>query len=170
MTARQREILGVARELLVRDGVDALTVGRLAQALGIRPPSLYKHFPSRRAIEAALITEGLEAWAAALADGGGDLAGIARAYRAFGLANPHLYRLMTERPLPRDELPDGVEERAAAPLVAAAGDADLARAIWAFAHGMVQLELAGRFPPGADLDAAWGAAITAFSERRRVAP
>ena len=37
-----------------------------------------------------------------------------------------------------------------------------ARAIWAFAHGMVMLELDHRFPPDADLDAAWRSGITAF--------
>ena len=37
-----------------------------------------------------------------------------------------------------------------------------ADALWAFAHGMVMLELDQRFPPDADLDAAWAAGITAF--------
>jgi hypothetical protein len=37
------------------------------------------------------------------------------------------------------------------------------RAVWAFAHGMVGLELSGRFPPDADLDAAWPAGIAAFT-------
>jgi hypothetical protein len=37
-----------------------------------------------------------------------------------------------------------------------------ARALWAFAHGTVMLELDQRFPPGADLDAAWEAGIAAF--------
>jgi AcrR family transcriptional regulator len=162
VTARQSQILDAARDLLVSDGVEALTVGRLAQALGIKPPSLYKHFPSRRALEAALIAEGLEAHALAMEATAGTLEAFGRAYRAFARENPQLYRLMTERPLPRDELPEGLEARAAAPLVAATGDADVARAAWAFAHGMVQLELAGRFPPGADLDAAWRAGIEAF--------
>ena len=70
---------------------------------------------------------------------------------------------MTELPLPRDRLPDGLEARAAAPLVRAAGDEDRARALWAFAHGMVTLELAGRFPPDADVDAAWQTGIAAFT-------
>jgi AcrR family transcriptional regulator len=164
LTARQIEILDAARELLTRDGVEALTVGRLAAGLRIKPPSLYKHFAGRREIEAALIGEGLEAQADALEAAGPSLDEIAKAYRAFALAHPHLYRLMTERPLPRDLLPEGVEARAAAPVVRAAhGDADLARALWAFAHGMVQLELAARFPPGADLDAAWQRALTALA-------
>ena len=70
---------------------------------------------------------------------------------------------MTERPLPREDLPAGLEDRAAAPLIAAVGgDRNRARATWAFAHGMVQLELAGRFPPDADLAAAWRTAVEAF--------
>jgi hypothetical protein len=65
--------------------------------------------------------------------------------------------------VPRERLPDGVEERAAAPLVRAASSQDRARAVWAFAHGMVALELSGRFPPDADLDAAWRTGIAALT-------
>jgi AcrR family transcriptional regulator len=166
LSARQREIVSVARALLVEDGVEGLTLGRVAAALGIKPPSLYKHFAGKREIEAVLIAEGLEGFARALEGRGHDLAAVARAYRRFAHANPQLYRLMTERPLPRDLLPEGLEERAAAPLVDAVGDPDLARAAWAFAHGMVQLELAGRFPPDADLDPAWTKAVAAFTSGR----
>jgi AcrR family transcriptional regulator len=162
LTGRQREVLDVARRLLSAEGVDALTLGRIARELGIKPPSLYKHFAGKRQLEAALIAEGLEQHAAVLEAAGPRLAHIAAAYRRFALAHPHLYRLMTERPLPRDDLPPGLEARAAAPLLRAVGDRDLARAVWAFAHGMVQLELAGRFPPGADLDAAWAKATAAL--------
>jgi hypothetical protein len=58
----------------------------------------------------------------------------------------------------------GAEERAAAPVSAAVGgDPDRARAVFAFAHGMVILELDERFPPGADLAAAWARGLSAFS-------
>jgi hypothetical protein len=90
------------------------------------------------------------------------LSALAGAYRAFALEHPHLYRLMTERPLRRDLLPPGVEDRAAAPLLAAAGSRSRARAAWAFAHGMTILELNGRFPPDADLEAAWRDGIRAL--------
>ena len=49
------------------------------------------------------------------------LVGAVSAYRAFALAHPHLYRLMTGRPLPRERLQPGVEQRAAAPLLRAVG-------------------------------------------------
>jgi AcrR family transcriptional regulator len=96
--------------------------------------------------------------------GGGNeaLSALAAAYRAFALAHPHLYRLMNNGPLPRQYLPPGLEERTAAPLLRAAGSRARARAVWAFAHGMVMLELDQRFPPDADLDAAWRAGIAAF--------
>jgi hypothetical protein len=74
---------------------------------------------------------------------------------------------MTDRPLRRDLLPPGLEARAAAPLVAAAGSADRARAVWAFAHGMTILELNGRFPSDADLDAAWSAGLRAVEREAR---
>jgi AcrR family transcriptional regulator len=166
LTPRAREIVATARELLDQQGAEALTMRRLADRLGIRAPSLYKHLPGKAALEAAVIATGLEDIAVALnaaLDGAtAPLVALAAAYRAFALAHPHLYRLMTDQPLPRQQLPAGVEERAAAPLLRAAGDPELARAIWAFAHGMVLLELDHRFPPDADLDAAWQAGITAF--------
>lgn len=166
-TARQEEILSVARRLLDEEGVDGLTLGRIARELGIRTPSLYKHFASKREIEAALIAEGLEASAERLEAAPPDLASLAAAYRDVALERPQLYRLMTERPLPRDDLPPGLEARAAAPLLAAVGDPDLARATWAFAHGMVQLELADRFPPDADLAGAWDTGVAALDARGR---
>ena len=163
LTPRARQIVAAARELLEQEGAAALTMRRLAEQLGIRAPSLYKHLPDKAALEAAIIATGFEDTAAALeaaldaalAAGAEPLAALAAAYRAFALDHPHLDRLMTDQPLPRELLPAEVEDRAAAPLLRASGYLDRARAVWAFAHGMIMLELAGRFPPGADLDAAW---------------
>ena len=160
---RRRAALAAARQLLDAEGADALTMRRLGDVLGIRAPSLYKHFASKAELEAALMAQGLEEMDAALAAADGDLASIAVAYRRYALAHPHLSRLLTEQPLPRDRLPEGLEERAGSRIVAAAGSADRARAVWAFAHGMVALELAGRFPPDAPLDQAWEAGIHAFA-------
>lgn len=167
LSPRAREIVEVARGLLEEEGPDALTMRRLGDRLGIRAPSLYKHLAGKEALEAAVISEGFaeaaEAFEAVIRGADDPLAELARAYRSFALTRPHLYRLMTERPLRRDLLEPGVEERAARPLLqAAGGDESLARAVWAFAHGMTVLELNGRFPPGADLDAAWREGLAGF--------
>jgi len=169
LTARAREIVVAARELLDEHGADALTMRRLAERLGIRAPSLYKHLPDKAALEVAVIATGLEDLAVALEEArhaaAEPTAALAAAYRAFALTHPYLYLLMTNRPLPREHLPAGVEDRAAAPVLHAVGNLARARAFWAFAHGMVVLELAGRFPPDADLDTAWQAGVNAFQPR-----
>jgi AcrR family transcriptional regulator len=167
LTPRARQIVAVARELLEEDGVQALTMRRLAARLGIRAPSLYKHLPNKAALEAAIIAIGFEdaaaAFEATIDNGTEPLAAFAGAYRAFALAHPHLYRLMTDQPLPRDQLPEGVEQRAAAPLLhAIGGNPARARAAFAFAHGMVMLELTQRLPPDADPEVAWQEGIAAF--------
>ena len=175
-SARADAVVVAARRLLEEEGAGALTMRRLAEQLGIKAPSLYKHLPDKTALEAAIIATGLEEAAARFeqavdsATAGGDAAGrgaaaisaLAAAYREFALAHPHLYRLIHNGPLPRQHLPAGVEDRAAAPLMRVAGSRARARALWAFAHGMVMLELDQRFPPDADLDAAWEAGVTAF--------
>jgi AcrR family transcriptional regulator len=167
MTGRARQIVDAAREILEREGREALTMRRLGEAVGMRAPSLYKHFPDKAAVEVALMDVGFEMMAdrleAAIVAEGPSLAALAKAYRRFATGHPHLYRLVTAGVLPRDRLRPGVEARAATPLVRVTGDAHLARAAWAFAHGMVILEIDGRFPPDADLDAAWDAGIAALS-------
>jgi AcrR family transcriptional regulator len=161
LTPRAREIVDAARELLEAEGPEGLSMRRVAERIGIRAPSIYKHLPDKQALEAAVVSAGFEEWSRAFERGDGSPAALARAYRGYALAHPHLYRLMTERPLDRERLAPGVEERAAAPIAeAAGGDPDVARALWAFAHGMTILELNGRFPEGADVDAAWAAGMT----------
>jgi AcrR family transcriptional regulator len=158
LSPRAREIVDAARVLLEEEG--AVSMRRLAERLGIRAPSIYKHLPGKQALENALVSTGFEEMAEQF-EAESDAPGLARAYRAFARSHPHLYRLMTERPLDRAGLVPGVEDRAAQPVVDVFGDR--ARAAWAFAHGMTILELNDRFPPGADLDAAWDQGIDAFS-------
>ena len=119
----------------------------------------------------AVISDGLAEWAdlaeRAPRERSASLASIGNTYRSFARAHPHLYRVMTDGPLPRAALTPGTEERAARPLVdVAGGDTDLARAVWAFAHGMVILELDGRFPTNADLEAAWRRGLAGLGAAR----
>jgi AcrR family transcriptional regulator len=161
MSPRAREIVAAARELLEAEG--SVSMRRLADRLGIKAPSLYKHVRDKGELEAALISDAfLEA--AERFERARDLYELGAAYRAFALEHPHLYRLMFVGRLPRERLAPGAEARAAAPVVAAVGgDPDRARATFAFAHGMVIMELDGRFPDDADLDAAWARGLSAFA-------
>jgi AcrR family transcriptional regulator len=109
LTPRGRQIVAAARELLEQQGPAALTMRRLADRLGIRAPSLYKHLPDKAALEAAIIATGFEDAAAAFEqalDGATEpLASLAAVSRTFALAHPHLYRLMTDQPLPATASP-----------------------------------------------------------------
>ena len=162
--SRKDGIIAAARAIVEAEGADGLTMRALADRLGIRAPSLYKHFRNKAEVETAVVAQGLTEVGAAMSSAHGGLAGVARAYRAYVLEHPNLYRLINDRPLPRHLLPEGLEATAAAPLVAVTADGNQARAAWAFAHGMVTLELAGRFPADADLDAAWAAGVGAFAD------
>jgi AcrR family transcriptional regulator len=165
VSERTEQIVDAARVLVDEGGSAALTMRALGERLGIRAPSLYKHFPDKGAVEAQVITLAMRELASELARAD-SLVALAAAYRAYALAHPHLYRLMNSGPLRRHLLPPGVEEATALPLVrAVGGEPDRARAVWAFAHGMVILELDGRFPPDADLDEAWRTGLVAFSTR-----
>jgi AcrR family transcriptional regulator len=164
MTPRQREIVHAARAIIESDGGEALTMQRLAASLGIRAPSLYKHFQDKSAVETALAIEALTEQADILEGAGADLGALAVAYRSWALAHPHLHLFLNKRPLPREQLPVGLEDRAAATLLlATGGDRDLARAAWAAINGLVDLELAERLPHDADVDAAYAATVGAFS-------
>jgi AcrR family transcriptional regulator len=166
---RRDEILDVATALLEEQGVEALTMRELAARMGIRAPSLYKHVRDKDDIIAGLQERALVDMARHLAAAGPGLAALARGYRSWARAHPRLYGLATGRPLARDRISPGVEAAAAAPIVAATGgDEHLARALWAMAHGLVDLELADRFPPGADLDATWRTALSGFEGANRV--
>ncbi len=170
-TPRARQIIEVAMELLETEGPTALSMRRIADQIGIRAPSLYEHVPDKRALEAAIISLGFErlaeAFEAAAADPGDPLTRTAGVYRSFAIAHPHLYRLMTAHELHRELLTTGAEDQAGRTIYEAAGrDVDLARAAWAFAHGMAILELDNRFPAGADLDAAWERGLAAFRSQR----
>lgn len=170
---RVRDVVAVARQILEREGPDGLTMRRLAEQMGIKAPSLYKHVDSKDEVEALLMAEAFRELGRELHDAIGSLrngrsprkalSALGRAYRRWALAHPHMYRLVTGGPLPRERLPEGLEAWAAEPVVSAAGgDPARARAAWAFAHGMTILELDGRFPPDADLDAAWATGVQAL--------
>jgi AcrR family transcriptional regulator len=167
--SRREEVVNAAERILEDEGPDAVTMRRLAAALGVRAPSLYKHVKGKPEILAALQERALDRIAVALgaaadqAPTGGELPAMAGAYRAWARAHPRLYELSTRHPLDRGRLSPGVEEAAAAPLLRVTGGRlPVARALWGLAHGLVDLELAGRFPPDADVDAAWAYAIGAL--------
>jgi AcrR family transcriptional regulator len=167
-SARVAEVVAAARAVIGRAGLDGLTMQSVAAELRIKAPSLYKHVGGKRDIEIELIVDTLaetgEALHRAVAEAppGRRVAALLEAYRRAALAAPDLYRLATQGRLPRRELPPGLEAWAGAPFRLATGDPYRGQALWAFAHGMVVLEIDRRFADATQLDTTWAEGAVAF--------
>jgi AcrR family transcriptional regulator len=167
-SARARDIIDAAFVILDGAGADALTMRRLADDVGMRAPSLYKHVPDKAHLEAALIEDIFFAVGDVLHDALAHASeprkvrNILAAYRDHSLAQPNRYRLATSGRLRRELLPECLEEWAGQPFFFAAGDPYRSQALWSFAHGMVILEIDGRYPTDSDLDRTWRAGAAAF--------
>jgi AcrR family transcriptional regulator len=171
-SGRATEIVVAARGLLEHEGREGLTMRALADRLGMRAPSLYKHFRDKAAVEAALVEVALAEIGGALhatidrPGRPGALAALLATYRRQGNRHPNLYRLATAGPLDREALPSGLEDWAGEPFFLVTGDPHRAQALWALAHGMVILEIDHRFPDASVLDRTWKAAVAAFQADR----
>jgi AcrR family transcriptional regulator len=102
-----REILDIARDVMTEEGVNGLSLSEVARRLGVKPPSLYKYFPSLMAIYDALFLEGqrenLEAMRAGMRDAAPGLAALTAGLEAsgrWGLANRAVAELLFWRPVP----------------------------------------------------------------------
>lgn len=101
------EILDHALQIMAEDGVAGLTMARLARAMTIRPPSLYKYYPSLLSVYDALFRRGqlanLEALREGMREAAPGLEAVARGMEAAGrwaAANPVLAQLLFWRPVP----------------------------------------------------------------------
>ena len=94
-------VLAAALQIIDRDGADALSMRRLARAVGRDPMILYRHAPGK----AALLNGVAETVLARLRvdcadpDWAGQLREVARRFRALALAHPHVVPLIVTRPL-----------------------------------------------------------------------
>ncbi len=96
--SRER-IVDAAVELVERDGVDALTMRRLAAHIGCEPMSLYKHVDHKDALVELVVEQVLadfEPPAAAL-DWRDRLRGIGAELRRIAIGHPHVFPLLALR-------------------------------------------------------------------------
>jgi AcrR family transcriptional regulator len=166
-------ICEAATQLYARKGEDAITMRELAKALDCSPMGLYRYFRDRDEIMAFLRADGFNRFSDALeeafAKGSEPFArarAVGRAYLDFALAHPNTYRLMfdlSQEAIKRYPALAMAGERAAhtvtrhvKDLIKAGvvkGDADsIGHALWAAAHGVIVLHLAGRLPRSTDVE------------------
>ncbi|HEY9899157.1 MAG TPA: WHG domain-containing protein [Pantanalinema sp.] len=157
----REDVIVTAITLLRNEGPDALGINRVARELGIKPPSLYHHVTNNDDLHRAVALAGwrqLDERLAEVVEGGGEPAAKLRlafgAYRAFGLANPALYTLMSTlvfSPTAPDFGP--IVQRIMGGFRVMIGPLGIKpeqeihalRTVRAALHGFVLLELAGQF-------------------------
>src|SRR6476619_894814 len=153
-------VLAAALELIDRDGVDGLSMRRLARVLGRDPMILYRHAPNKAALLDGVAETVLAQRKVGPADPdwAGQLRAVARGYRALALAHPKVVPLLVTRPLatPLGLRPPGtlrpLEDILA--LLTRAGfsgpDAlHIYRALFGFLHGHVLTGLTDSLTPSA---------------------
>lgn len=170
-------IVAAAQAMIAQQGLESLSLKRLADTLGVKAPSLYRYVANKEALLQAvnLATHGDLAAAvrraAETASGSpaNRLLATAHAYREFAHAHAALYMLSYDtmiRGLPDDE---AVMLQMAIPLqeqmTALCGleeSLPALRGLWALLHGYVMLELGEQFQRGGDLAATFTRVVEAY--------
>jgi AcrR family transcriptional regulator len=136
-----------------------VSLRELARQVGVSPTAVYRHFPDKNALLAALAEAGVawlgEAQRLASEAAGGGAAGFAatgRAYVRFALAHPALFRLTFthgEYAASPTQSNDAASQmlRSYAQKFGGADAERLTLQAWAVAHGLAMLMLDGRLPP-----------------------
>ena len=157
-------VIAAALQIIGSDGVEAVTVRRLAADADVAPMTIYNRFGDMNGVFDAVFEHGFTVFAEHLQDPEPiedpvvDLHRMGRAYRSFAVANPDLYRFMFLSPV------TDLEPSEESSLIAAQafevlrsvvvrsldtkrfrpGNASIiAQQIWATCHGAVALELLG---------------------------
>lgn len=177
----RRALLDEALATIHADGVAALTLREIGARVGVSRTALYRHFADKRALLAAVATEGFRTLREQLVtawEAGGrgreafDAMGVA--YVRFAVANPSYYRVMfgglVDRTAPGPEL-DAEAAGAFQALVDALatlqrdgvvrGDdtVTVARFVWAVVHGVAMLAIDGQLHEPGSIDALLGYAL-----------
>ncbi|WP_406277261.1 TetR/AcrR family transcriptional regulator [Embleya sp. NBC_00896] len=150
-------IVAAGRDLLEAGGQHGLTMQSVAERVGVRAPSLYKHVAGRAALLSAVAEATVDDLAARLKSTDGSLEELARGYRRFARARPEGFRLMHSAHVPPEVL-----ARAASPMLRVCRELvgerealEAARLVTAWATGFVEMELNGAFRLGGDVDRAF---------------
>jgi AcrR family transcriptional regulator len=171
-------VVNAAAAIADKDGLEAVTLARLAADLGVRPPSLYKHVDGLDAIRRALavkgVTEANRRIVQATVGKARDEAmfALAHAYWQFARDRPGLYAasLRAARPGEKDVATAGEALLGTVLSVLSGygvkGDDALhaTRGLRAIIHGFVSLDAAGGFRLKLDLSESFDRLLAAFAK------
>lgn len=163
----QEKILRAARKLLEKEGAQAVSMRRVAEAVGITPMAIYRHFANREALLKRISDDAFTAVAAhwqRVAQTPDTMHGLRHAmlnYLEYAQQQPHLFDYSFSvarddaRRFPEDfrarlsptfnVVADLVAEGMRQGLLREGDPWDVAMALWAQGHGLIALYRAGRF-------------------------
>jgi AcrR family transcriptional regulator len=159
-------VIQAAADLADAEGLEQLTLARLAEHLGIQTPSLYNHLAGLAGLRRDLALLGIDKLNARLTRavigkvGNAAVEALAHAYRAFAKEHPGLYAATIRAPDPADEEAKQAAQGVVAVIVAVLaayglrGDEAIhaIRVLRSALDGFVMLETTGGFGMPLDLD------------------
>lgn len=173
----KESIMQQAALLIEKDGVDALSLSKLATALGVKAPSLYRHIGNKnqllQSVNFLTLQNLFVTMNKAISQAGTDsftrLEALSQAYRLYAHEHPQLYQLaythkneglrpdenvLTEMVLPIQTI--------MADISGEANSLAALRGALALMHGFVMLELNEQLQRGGSLDDAYTQAFNAY--------
>lgn len=172
----QTRIFAAARELFDEDGVEGVSMRRIAEKVGITPMAIYKHYPDKDALLNALMLDGFAAWEARVEALKAPeplvwLQAMGEAFLDFALDEPRRYeaafllKASAARKYPGDFLAGRspviskmmahVERAKAQGLIIDAPTIDITISFTAVTQGLVDMYRAGRFTGEAEFRSAY---------------
>lgn len=169
----RQALIGTGLDMLEEQGLEGLTLRKLAARVGVSHAAPEHHFPTLRHLMTAFAVEGFrlfaasmrEAMAAAPDDPAEQLRAAARGYLNFARSRPHLFRLMfTANRLDWDDPAIGPPANAAHAVLeeiswpvakrmnmdTPEGRAAVEQLVWSQIHGHAHLMIDGKLPSEAD--------------------
>lgn len=176
MSEQRENILVHACDLFLRDGFEGFSMRKLARAVGVTAPALYRYYDSKEELLHDILSEAYRRLRHHLYD---SLEGATpserfrmagEGYLTFAIENPRLYNAIFVSPhlVGLAEIPDEIAAQGCAvgrfwnDRIRECMDAGLLRrqdpeqvglTLWAHAHGMISLYTRQMLAPGEDLDA-----------------
>jgi AcrR family transcriptional regulator len=169
-------VVEAAARLVDEEGLEQLSLGRLAERLGVRTPSLYNHVAGLSGLKHDLAIscarELLDRLRSATIGKSRTeaIVAFADAYRAYGRQTPGRYALTLQAPTPDDQALQAIAQQIleVARAVLAPyrlneeGAVHAIRSLRSVVHGFISLEMAGGFAMPVDLDASFHWLINLF--------
>jgi AcrR family transcriptional regulator len=168
-TLSRAGVVDAALAMIDADGLDAVTMPRLAQRLGVGTMSLYRHVQDKDDLIEAVaehVMRAVEVPAGAADDWEGRVVGYLRALRDAALAHPALCRILADRGLTVGPVFDRLEELHGILNSAGFTDTDAVRSFYSlltYVFGFVIWELPRvRQQPAESYTSAWNEGIEAL--------